>query len=100
MAVTRLQRPPVGKELRGGYPRLAQLYDVVRKSKKPNYRGCRIQLDSQLNLPEWRKIERVISDKSLVDMLSFGFPVGFEGDTVPLAACENHRSATRFPSDI
>ena len=99
-AVVKLQRPPVGKELRGGYPRLAQVYDAVSKSKRPNYRGCRIQLDSQLNLPEWVKDERVISDKSLVDMLSFGFPVGFEGSTVPSAGCDNHGSAIRFPADI
>ena len=100
VAVTRLEQPPVGKKLRGGYHRLAQVYDVVRKSKKPNYRGCRIQLVSQLNLPEWRKIEQVILDRSLLDMLSFSFPVGFEGDMVLLAGCENHGSATRFPTDI
>ena len=82
--VVKLQRPPVGKELRGGYPRLAHVYDAVSKSKRPNYRGCRIQVDSQLNLPEWRKVEQVISDKSLVDMLSFGFPVGECGDPLGL----------------
>ena len=42
----------------------------------------------------------MISDGSLMDMLQYGFPVGFEGGVRPRESLSNHSSAVKFPSDI
>ena len=65
-----------------------------------NYRGARIPLVHQINIPEWRKVVDIIKDKSLPDMLEFGFPSGHLSTEVPTVGLTNYASATRNPSHI
>ena len=64
--------------LRSQYPGWASTYERVSQSATPNYRGPRIPVESKLNIPAWRERAHLISDGSLIDMLQYGFPVGFE----------------------
>ena len=95
-----LQRPKVGDQLRRHFPGWARVYSQVRASAIPNYRGARIPLESGLNIEAWRKRAHLISDGSLIDMLQYGFPVGFEGKIKPKDDLPNHGSAVKFPKDI
>ena len=58
----------------------ARTCEQVRWSSTPNYRGCRIPLASQSRIEAWRGKEHLLLDPSLVNMLAFGFLVGFKGD--------------------
>ena len=92
----RLQRPRVGEQLRRQFPGWAKVFSQVRESATPNYRGVKIPLESGLNIEAWRKRAHLISDGSLIDMLQYGFPVGFEGEVKPRENLQNHGSAVRF----
>ena len=96
----RLQRPRAGEQLRRQFPGWARVYSQVRESATPNYRGVKIPLESGLNIEAWRKRAHLISDGSLIDMLQYGFPVGFEGEVRPKESLPNHGSAVKFPGDI
>ena len=95
-----LDRPSPSKVLSSWYPGLADIYNRVRLSGKPNYRGSRIAVHSGLIIEAWRRRSHLIKDKSLVDMLEFAFPVGFTGDRKPAEGLPNHGSAVRFPDSI
>ena len=88
-----LVRPQAAMALRRAQPRLSQIYSVVRDSGLPNYRECRRRVPIGLNIAEWRRSEHLLSDGSLVDMLAFGFPVGYEEGSRPAEGCSNHWSA-------
>ena len=95
-----LERPRVADVLSSTYPGLAGIYDRVRMSATPNYRGCNIPVPSGLNIQAWRPRAGFIKDKSLIDMLECGFPTGFTGNTVPRQNLLNHGSGVRYPADI
>ena len=81
-------------------PDLAKIYDVVAASGVPNYRGARIPLSHGLNIAEWRKSEHLLEDRSLVDMLAFGFPVGYQAMDPPALGTRNHSSAVNNPLHV
>ena len=95
-----LARPRASAALRGAYPEFASIYTAVCESQMPNYRGRRLRVPSKLNIDEWRRSEHLLSDSTLVDMLAFGFPAGYESDVKPKEGCQNHGSALRHQSDI
>ena len=82
------------------YPATARTYDKVRRSGVPNYRGCHIPLDSQLNIKAWREREALISNKSLVGMLCYRFPIDFESDRILAEGKTNHGSVVRYKNDV
>ena len=90
---------PAAPLLRGN-PAMGKLCDAVRKLGVPNYRGCRLPVPSQLNIAGWRRHEHLLEDECLVDMLAFGFPIGFEGEKKPREGTPNHGSATWHGQDI
>ena len=53
---------------------IVDLHTTVRASNLPNFMGCRISLQSQLNITDWRKYLVNYWDQQLVDFLAFGFP--------------------------
>ena len=76
--------------------RKAGIYEKVRRSGIPNYRGVRVCVPSALKISAWRKIEPVISDASLVDCLAFGF----QEAVIPCTDAPNHTSARSNPSHV
>ena len=98
--LAKLDRPRAGGALCSTYPGLAGIYDRVRMSAKPNYRGCKIPVPSGLNIPAWRRKADLIKDASLIDMLECGFPAGFTGSSIPRQGVANHGSGTKFPEDV
>ena len=95
-----LVRPEASAGFMERFPAQAGVYERVRRSDNPNYRGERIQLDHQLNIATWRRYEHLLPDHSLVDMLAYGFPAGYTTMTPPTAHLSNHSSATREPAHV
>ncbi len=75
-------------------------YMSVRATGRPNYLQARIPLKSNLNIHMWRLLTQGHDDPTLCDMLEYGFPLGFEGTTVPTPTYKNHQSATAYPDSI
>ena len=48
--VRELDLPTISPEATAAFPRLAETYNKVKMSKIPNHRGCRISLDSNVNI--------------------------------------------------
>ena len=95
-----MPRPPCVPQFKAQYPGLADIYTVVAVSGLPNYRGARLPVPHGLNIPAWRSYEHLLRDPSLVDMLEFGFLVGFNRDTPPTAGLDNHSSARVNPIHV
>ena len=95
-----VQRPKVSKEFRKEHPGLVGVYSRVAKKGVPNYRGARVKLASKLNLREWAKDEEKFSDKSLIEMLMYGFPIGYTSKDIPEVDVQNHMSAKQHPLSV
>ena len=93
-----LPRPLLSPEFKSAWPAMAHTYTSVASSGLPNYRGCIIPLKHGLNIAEWRAREHLLPDRSLVDMLDFGFPIGYTGEHFPTVGLDNHSSAVAHPS--
>ena len=65
-----------------------------------NYRGARQPVPHNINIPAWRSRSHLFHDPSLVDMLEFGFPVGYTAPHLPAPHSGNHPSANQFPADV
>ena len=90
-----MQRPSAGDVFCNSYPTCTQIYETVRATGIPNYRGARIALRSNLRIDAWHRWEHIFDDPSLVDMLAYGFMAGFTG--LPTGNLTNHASALRNP---
>ena len=99
-AASAMPRPRASREFSRTNPDLARIYNTVAASGVPNYRGARIPLSHGLNVAEWRRCEHLLDDKSLVDMLAFGFPVGYQASEPPALGVRNHSSAVRNPLHV
>ena len=83
-----------------------QVYDpllahkLVRQSGRPNFLGCRIPVDSNLKIKNWRFYLHDFWDKQLVDLLEYGFPLDFDRRAPLMSTEENHASAQNFDSHV
>ena len=50
---------------------------LIKKSGKPNFLGCRIPVDSHLNIPNWRSYLSGYWDAQLPDFIRIWLPFGF-----------------------
>ena len=94
-----LPRPAPSLQFLTDFPREAQLYSLVRKGGRPNYRGAQVPISS-LPLDMWQDRLRDCEDTQLVSFMRFGWPVGFEGQKPPDLFSDNHGSARRRPEHI
>ena len=78
---------------------MLNIYQAVRASGKANHLHARISLSRGLNIPAWRHLTEHYHDKQLVDMLEFGFPLGYVGP-IPTPCYENHMSARCYPDHV
>ena len=75
------------------------IYQAVKSTGKVNHLAARIPLPSNLNIPAWRRLTEGHADQLLIDLLAYGFPLGFVGPP-PTPCYHNHPSATCFPDDV
>ena len=61
---------------------------------------CRIPLQTHLHIEEWQKVLQGCWDTQLIELLRFGFPLGFDRKSVLQCDHNNHSSAIDCPQDI
>ena len=67
----------------------------------PNFRGSRIPVPSDLNIPMWRELAADFSDQRVIDFLEFGFPINHDGEReFSTNRIKNHRGALDFPEAV
>ena len=81
--------------------KLGPIYDAVRSSRVPNCMGVRAPLPSGLNISAWEKYIDLKSDEAeLLDMVKYGFPMGYMGPISDSCTTPNHSSALNYPDHI
>ena len=74
--------------------------DVI-ESGVPNYKAIRVPLTSTFNLQYVKDNIGDYHDKSFLDYLTFGFPLGINHKaTIKTNASDNHASAKAFPTEV
>ena len=67
----------------------------------PVCRGPQLQpVPHKINITAWRNRSHLFHDPSLVDMLEFGFPVGYTAPHPPASYSGNHSSANQYLADV
>ena len=74
-------------------PDILQAHTLIKASKLPNHMGCRIPVNSGLNIPKWRHYLANYWDQQLCDLLEYGFPLDFDRECPLNSVEENHTSA-------
>ena len=75
------------------------VYEAVKATGMPNLMGAMIPLSSVLNIPEWEA--RLLGvDDQLLDMIKYGFPMGYIGPISPTQYIDNHPSAIQFSQHV
>jgi hypothetical protein len=84
------------QDCKGNFTDFILAHDLIADSGVPNFRGCRIAVSSNFNIPLWRSLLQDYHDLNLVDQLEFGFPVGYSATDLPVSEIRNHSGATDF----
>ena len=79
---------------------IIRTHEAIRKSGKPNYKGCRIIIPSKLNLEYLDSNLEDYEDKEALEFIKFGWPLGNIQEVSGSHKVANHRSATDNPSHI
>ena len=95
-----LKRPPPASIFINSNKDLVKIYSAVRGHGVPNYRGAKIALDSGLNMEAWETHAHKITDKSLIPLLKYGFPAGYDTLVQPVTGLKNHSSALANPTQV
>ena len=75
---------------------------LVEQSGVPNHAGCRIEIPTHLNIPEWERLLVHYEGKWIIDRLKYGWPIGYEGDINDHIdrIVENHKGALEHEKAI
>ena len=76
------------------------LYDTVRSWGVPNFMGARIPLNHNLDMQKWRAYTYCIQEPQVLDLLEYGFPVGYTAPWWPESSNINHPSALHYPDHV
>lgn len=80
---------------------LSNIYEAVKATGLPNVCQARHLLPTNLNIPFWAKnLEDNERDRELLDMIVYGFLLGYVGPTSNVQDVGNHPSAVNFPTHI
>ena len=81
-----------------------KLYDIVRRTGKPNYLGARIPLIHGLKIATWWYMLKFTNHERgdyLCDLMEFGFPLGFnDSKHILIPTTRNHPSALAHRDSI
>ena len=78
---------------------LVNIYNAVRATGVPNLMAARIPVPNELNVDAWVGNLKGI-DEPLLDMIVYGFPMGYIGPVSPTQYVDNHPSALQFPEHV
>ena len=95
-----LERPKPTKYFKKNFPKLTRTYNRVVSKGVPNYRGAMVKLESKLKIKEWEKNKEKFKDKTLISMLTYGFPIGYATNVIPATGMTNHSSARQHPVSV
>ena len=90
---TRLPRPAMSKEASNSYPAIAGIYKQVCEVGKPNYRGARVPIPTNINIKLLRELLVDYPGRVIVDFLEFGCPAGYQGSVPPERGPSDYKSA-------
>ena len=62
--------------------------------------SARVPIQTQLNIPNWKKFLHNYWDQQLIDLLTFGFPLDFDRPFNLNTTLENHSSACQHPEQV
>ena len=79
---------------------MVQANKAVRSSKKPNFAGCQIPVQSNINFEFLEKELENYHDREIILLLRYGCPLSYEGSGNLSRNCRNHKGATDFPEHI
>ena len=77
-----------------------ELYRHVKDSGKLIFLGCRIPVNSQLNIVAWQEMLQEYWNVQLIELLKFGFPLDFNRSCTLCCERKNHSSALQYPSHV
>lgn len=92
--------PEVSSEAAITAPEFCHIYEAIKQSKKPNYKGVRCTIPSGLNLEAWEDLLRDYHDKAMCEYLRYGWPIGYHRDTPPADTDKNHASAEHHDKHV
>ena len=81
----------------------------VKDSGIPNYLGCKIPINDQMNIQFMKSMLKDYKDEKICDLLEFGFPLGFQGDRSKILKnvtkkdiwkFKNHKGAEEYPDEM
>ena len=87
---------------------LLSAHEAVKDSGVHNFEGCRIPINTNLNIQYMRSMLIDYKDYKICDFFEFGFPLGYLGDDSILVGVDkknlwkykNHKGAEEFPNDM
>ena len=82
---------------------MVELFEVVRGSGLPNFKGCRIPVPASknFNLELWRNKLESYEDRVVCEFLEFGFPLDFnKSKKLDYSVRRNHKGARDFSDFI
>ena len=88
-------------DVQGKFGYWIKSHNSVKKSGCHNYKGCRLEVHSKMNIDRWRYWMGISghNDRDLVDLLQFGWPLGYDLDSLPHSSKDNHTGATIFKEE-
>ena len=80
---------------------ISKIYETVRSTGLPNVRAARIPVPSELHIDTWeRYLKHDDNAGDLIDLLTFGFPLGYLGPVSNTLHLDNHSTSLRFPKQV
>ena len=76
------------------------LHTMIKNSGQYNFKGCQINVKSQLNPDVWDELLVGYWDVQLPLLVRFGFPLDFDRNSSLESHPENHTSAKNFPDHV
>ena len=78
-----------------------QAHLMVKSTNVYNYKNARIRVPTELYIDHWRALCGNYYDQKILEYLEFGFPLCLDRSKFVFNGnCDNHPSATQFPSDV
>ena len=77
-----------------------EMHRRIKHSACPNFLQCHFPVESQLNIPVWKKALVDYWDNQLINLLEYGFPLDFNRDCKLYYEDRNHSSANDHPKHV
>jgi len=71
-------------------------HSLIQASGVPNFIGVKLPVPTKLHIPEWETRLGEYEDRAMVDLLCYGFPIGYNATELPVSEVKNHRGALEF----